>query len=515
MTGVEAIKSTLSHPALTVKARLGALVHSRKYYQVGSMSPPNNYLVHNSSINNLVRGVLTRVFYVKGKPKPMPPVGIYVERLRKFRSLMFNLLPSTTPVDYAGFLRYYKGRKLQVYTKAVESLLTSGVTRRDADIKAFVKAEFINSDDKPDPDPRIISPREPRYNVEVGRYLRPLEHQVYRAIADIYGEPTVAKGFNSAQLGEIIGAKWDKYTSPVAVGLDASRFDQHVSVQALKWEHSIYNGVFKDKHLATLLSWQLRNNVRGYCRDGSLKYKVDGCRMSGDVNTALGNCLLMCALVYAYAEHVGVKLSLINNGDDCVVIFEKQYLEQFCVGLDAWFLEMGFNMKVEPPVYEISQIEFCQTHPIWTPDGYIMVRNFPKSLAKDCLSLKQLGSRAMSKAWIDAVGQGGLSMSGGIPIMQEFYSAYIRNASQIDLESRRHFNSKRRHKNIEIEGGLSWLSGGMKRHYSHVHPRTRHSFYIAFGIQPDQQENIEAYYRNVEFGVRVGRDRPDLLPSWF
>jgi len=200
LTGVEATKSTLSHPALTVKPRLGAQVHVRKYYQIGSMSPPNRYLVHNSSLNNLERGVLTRVFYVKGKPKPVPSAGIYVERLRYFRNLMFKRLPRTTPVDYAGFLQYYKGRKLAVYTKAVESLLTSGITQRDAHIKAFVKAEFINSDDKPDPDPRIISPREPRYNVEVGRFLRPLEHHVYRAIADIYGEPTVAKGFNSAQL---------------------------------------------------------------------------------------------------------------------------------------------------------------------------------------------------------------------------------------------------------------------------------------------------------------------------
>jgi hypothetical protein len=239
--------------------------------------------------------------------------------------------------------------------------------------------------------------------------------------------------------------------------------------------------------------------------------------MSGDVNTALGNCLLMCALVHAYGKHVGVPLSLINNGDDCVVIFESHYLKQFCIGLDAWFLEMGFNMKVEAPVYHMSQIEFCQTHPIWTPNGVVMVRNFPKSLAKDCLSLKQLGSRAVSKAWIDAVGQGGLSMSAGVPVMQEFYSAYIRNANRIDLVRHNRFSrsANRRHKTVEIEGGLSWLSNGMKGHYSPIHPKTRYEFYLAFGILPDQQENIENYYRNIEFGIEVKRHRLDLLPQWF
>lgn len=71
-----------------------------------------------------------------------------------------------------------------------------------------------------------------------------------------------------------------------------------MSVQALKWEHSIYNAMFRSDELAELLGWQLTNKGFARTTDGLIKYEVKGCRMSGDMNTALGNCMIMCALVY-------------------------------------------------------------------------------------------------------------------------------------------------------------------------------------------------------------------------
>lgn len=518
MTGCEARATELHHAALTVTKFLGARRHVRRFFQVVGFSPPNNYLVHNSSINNLARGVLTRVFYVKGEPTPKPSVGVYAERLRYFRDGLLRRFSTTTPVSRQQFVEFYRGRKRTVYQNAVDSLSTSGIVPSDAHIKAFVKAEFINSDDKPDPDPRIISPRDPRYNVEVGRYLRPIEHHVYRAIGQIFGDVTVLKGFNAQQTGRIFAKKWAKYDYPVAVGLDASRFDQHVSVEALRWEHSVYNGIFRNnKELARLLSWQLKNKVKGYCMDGKLKYTVDGCRMSGDMNTAMGNCLIMCALVHCYARLRGVQVSLANNGDDCTVIMEQKSLPRFLSGLSEWFVEMGFNMKVEQPVYEIEGIEFCQTHPVFVDGNYIMVRNFPKAIAKDCLSLKQLQSQRTCKMWMDAVGQGGLSLCGGIPVYQEFYSSYIRAASTIS-DKRARQTAARRHRvaDVELTGGLAWLSKGMTRRYTPVSEETRYSFYLAFGTTPEQQIALEEVYSKANFTYLV-KDFGGLvhLPKWF
>lgn len=516
MTGVEATPTELTHPALTVSRRLGAMGHVRRFFQVVGFSLPNNYLVHNSSLNNLARGVLTRVLLVKGKPSPKPAMGIYSERLRVFRSMVLKRFSTTTPVDRQEFVEYYKGRRRTLYQRAADSLLSSSIRPRDALVKAFVKAEFINSDDKPDPDPRVISPRDPRYNVEVGRYLRPIEHRIYSVIESIFGEPTVLKGYNAQDIGRIFSAKWDKYRDPVAIGLDASRFDQHVSVEALKWEHSVYNGIYQSRELRKLLKWQLHNTVVGHCRDGKLKYRTDGCRMSGDMNTALGNCLIMCALVHCYLQTRGIRGSLANNGDDCTVIIERKDLVKFQQGLDEWFLEMGFSMKVEKPVYDIEGIEFCQTHPVFVAGSYIMVRNFPKSISKDCLSLKELNSAKVCRDWLDAVGQGGLSLTGGIPVYQDFYSSYIRIASGITVPKTRQ-SSKRRHRapDVELTGGLAWLSKNMNRHYQQISPETRHSFYLAFGVTPDEQLNLESFYRGVQWKhVERNFGRLQHLPRW-
>jgi len=519
MTGVEANPSTLVHPALTVSRRLGALPHVRKFFQVVGLSLPNNYLVHNSSLSNLARGVLTRVLMVKGKPTPKPLDGIFSSRLRYFRNLLIKRFNSTTPVSRQEFVEYYAGRKKTIYQQAVDSLAYRSIERKDATIRAFVKAEFINCDDKPDPDPRVISPRDPRYNVEVGRYLRPVEHRIYSGIARIFGDTTVLKGFNSQQTGKIFQDKWNSFRKPVAIGLDASRFDQHVSVDALRWEHSVYNSIYKSPELRKLLSWQLNNKVVGYCRDGKLKYTTEGCRMSGDMNTALGNCLIMCALVHCYLSSKGIKGSLANNGDDCTVILEQRDLLKFQDGLQEWFLEMGFSMKVEDPVYDLEGIEFCQTHPVFDGTGYIMVRNFPKSLSKDCLSLKQLDHPATCRMWLDAIGQGGLSLTGGIPVYQDFYSSLIKCATSVGVPpKKRQSNSKQRRRApvVELTNGMTWLSKNMDRHYnSDICARTRHSFYLAFGVTPEQQIALEGVYREVDWGYRIENfGRLVHLPRW-
>lgn len=85
--------------------------------------------------------------------------------------------------------------------------------------------------------------------------------------------------------------------------------------------------------------------------------------MSGDMNTALGNCLLMCCLIMCYMDAKSITYEYINNGDDAVIIVEDIHLH-LLADLPNWFSEMGFDMVVEPPVYSLEEIEFCQMHPV-------------------------------------------------------------------------------------------------------------------------------------------------------
>lgn len=478
--------------SLVVKIKRSPKCVERKLMVVPGGGTGVNFAVHNSSINNLRRGVLERVFYVKKNGKlvstPKPTQGIFQQRLGSFKEQLCRQFSGTAPISRDQFVDLYWGRRRKVYEVAAASLMEREVTRDDAAVKVFGKAEKTNLSAKPDPVMRIISPRDPRYNVELGRYLKPLEAPLYGAVKHIFGEVTIFKGLNALESGQTLFEKWSRIHNPVAVGLDASRFDQHVSLQALDWEHSLYTKIYRgDKELSKLLSWQRINKCRGYTNDGSLSYTVHGTRMSGDMNTALGNCLIMSAMVRAYCqEKLKGGFSLANNGDDCVVILQQDELNKFVSGLDGWFLEMGFNMKVEKPVYEFEEIEFCQTQPVWTPNGYLMVRNPYITLTKDLLSTKTYVGKGGYEKWVKAVGDCGLALTGGIPIVQNFYQALIRagGESNMSLNDSLH------------ETGMFRLAHGMSNQYHEPHSKTRYSFWRAFKIHPGWQRALEGRYNS-------------------
>lgn len=454
--------------------------------------------VHNNSLNNGCRALVERVFRSPngaGAYVPPPPCTADVNsRLKRFRTDLLRHVGVHRPIAREQFLLYYSGRRQQCYARAVASLEERQLTTADFGVKkAFVKAEKINFTAKPDPAPRVIQPRDPRYNVEVGVYLRPLEHSVYHGIAKVFGGPTVMKGYTAEGVAENLRQMWDQFSDPVAVGLDASRFDQHVRKEMLRWEHSVYTGCFRNVHSARL-RWLLKGQLvnKGYLQaaDGRIKYTVDGSRMSGDMNTALGNCLIMCALVHTLAAEKGVPIRLGNNGDDCVVIMERRDVKRFTAGLREWFLDFGFNMKVEDTVDRFERIEFCQAHPVWDGERWVMVRNYRTCLSKDaCCTVKDYGWGPDALRWLASVGECGLSMCGGIPVMQEYYSAYRRNGGIPRAIA------------CVDESGMAMLAKGMHREVREPTVAARISFFNAFGLLPSAQVEVEKMLRAITFSV--------------
>lgn len=348
--------------------------------------------VHNNNLANLRRALVERVFNVESngnlEPVAVPADGLYHNLLGKWHRRILRCVPWSPPDKWEKFPLRYLGRKRTIYQNAVSSLLVKPLARKDGYLSSFLKAEKINFSSKPDPAPRLIQPRLPRYNVIVGIYLKPLEPKIYHALELIHGSKVVTKGLTIDKTGQLMWEKWSKFAHPAAIGLDASRFDQHVSKQALEWEHSIYNSIFKSNELASALKWQINNIGFARTKDGCIKYRKIGSRMSGDMNTALGNCILMCVLVMAYMDAKCIKYEFVNNGDDVVIFIERKHL-QLLRDLPAWFTRMGFTMVVENPVFEFEQIEFCQMHPIHMGGSdYTMVRSYPVSIAKDLVCLE-------------------------------------------------------------------------------------------------------------------------------
>lgn len=476
--------------------------------RVCGVSPNIAIVPFNNDIDTLERAVKERVFFVKnidksspqkftGPPKPEP--GLFAARLEETRRLLRPFLPSTAPISHQQFVDGTPSRKRKCYQEALESINLDGLDlERDSSVSVFVKYEKTDRTTKADPVPRVISPRDPKFNIALGRYLKPIEEKIFKALGKLFGHPTVMKGMDTDKTAAVLKEKWDMFNKPVAIGLDASRFDQHVSLEALQFEHSIYEDCFySGKHrrkLRNILRCQEKNRCVGRTPDGALSYTIDGTRMSGDMNTSLGNCVLMCMMIKAYALHKQVDVQLANNGDDCVVFLEQRNLARFSDGLFQWFLEMGFNMAIEPPSYELEEIEFCQCRPVFDGSKYTMCRNPMTAIAKDSVYLKHSDQFITYKSWLHAVGTGGLALAGGMPVFNSFYELYRRSGSET-------WWSRRRGRNKKVgltDDVLPWFMRQVGMHgrrcSAEPTPEARASFYFAWGVTPDEQMALEKHY---------------------
>lgn len=491
-------ESTLSHPNLVVRRNMAGC-RERTLTIVQGVGPPDRTLrINDPDIGTLRCALLERMFYCKvdGKFEHPPVVELATvnQRLGRFRNRLVSCFGHTaTPVVPEEFVEMYKGRKRTVYMNALEEYYTTGLTRKHARCTAFVKCEKVN----PASAPRCIQPRSPVYNIALGVYLKPIEEEVYGAIKRVFKSDSyvVLKGLNVEQIAVHLRSKWDEFVDPVAIGLDATKFDMHVSRAMLQWEHSVYMRIFNSpKDLDRVLKMQLDNVGLAYCEDGELRYKVSGRRFSGDMNTALGNCMVMCGMVWSYARHRQVHIQLANNGDDCVVFLERRHLKKFETGFAEWFLELGFRMKVEEPVYVFEQIEFCQMHPVKARGTWLMCRNFERAREKDSMCLHPLPTSKALEAWLYAVGEGGLALTGGVPVFQSFYKLYMRSGKGRV--------SKLRDADY-MASGVQFLMRGLSSKEHPISAEARVSFFEAFDVTPDEQVALEKYYDSLEIFFEV------------
>jgi len=460
------------------------------------LSKPLAIIPFNHTFHCLQRAVCERVFFVKkeGEFVRPPQPRAFASVLLSTRASLLKLLPHIVPWTTQEFLDSCKGAKKKRYEEAAESFTVMDFCKADSNVEVFIKYEKTDRTTKQDPVPRVISPRSPRYNLKLGKYIKKLEPLLFKSLGKLFGDVTVIKGYNAYKAATILRKKWETFNNPVAVGLDASRFDQHVSREALEWEHSIYTSCFHGKHrekLGKLLKMQCVNRCVGYAKDGKLKYTIEGTRMSGDMNTSLGNCVLMCSMIKAYADYVGVNCRLANNGDDCVVFMEQKDLGKFSEPLYNWFLDMGFDMKIEKPVSVFEQVEFCQTHPIYDGNRWLMVRNVATAISKDSVFLQPYQSRKQVFNWLAAVGMGGLRLTGGLPIFQNFYKVFDR------------YGVPGRNPTAYMSWYTRHSLDNMDRDFSPVSAEARASFWEAYDITPDEQILEEKFYDNLRIDCKT------------
>jgi len=484
--------------------RIPTTYRRKYYYRFSGIGVDVRYGVHAHNLTNARRAVAERVMFVpdgagglKAPPRPADDKSfknmmLPFERAFRERVTCDSSFP-IPPLRYDQFVDSYHGAKKKRYQEAVDSLVRDPIVRRDAHVNSFVKVEKINFTAKPDPCPRLIQPRTFRFGAALGRHIKHVEKPLFSKIADVFGGSTVLKGMDCIAVAHNLEQMWNRFDNPVAVGLDASRFDQHCSKSALKWEHSIWELLCTDKHeLRQLLAMQLENVGRVYTEDGIIKYRTDGCRMSGDMNTSSGNCLLMCAMVYSFCKSVGLEeFRLANNGDDCVLVLDKRDLFRLAT-LQKWFTRAGYTMKVEEPVTEFERIVFCQTQPVFDGLGYRMVRDPRVSMSKDLTSTLNCKERHVRERWMAAMRCGGQALTNGIPILGHFYRMYP--DSKLRVSSRDTITAS------ISETGMWMMIPKVTQQVRDITARSRYSFWLAFGITPDNQLLLERRFELINLG---------------
>lgn len=437
------------------------------------------------------------------KVPQMTPAG-YKMGQRVVRHLSQLQLPLE---DEETFLSRYSGAKRKRYAQALDENRVLGTPPWMGKITMFVKNESLDPRKKTNPDPRAIQFRDANYAAELASYLKPIEHLIYntRLYGKNYGVGRViGKGLNMGQRAKLIERKFNNLPNCVVVSIDAKRFDLHVNEQLLNLEHAYYLKFNNDPRFRELLRMQLVNKAR--TRSG-LRYTVKGGRMSGDMNTGLGNCVISLIMFKALVQKLQLPMDLLVDGDDALLFISRENLEKLESIIVPHYLEFGMEMAVEEVAYEMEQINWCQTRPVLVQGKWIMIRDPRRTLANVLVSKKWQPHR--QRDYMSAIALCEMSLNRGVPVLQTMSQALWRNGSgtpNILDEERKEAVFGR------VLNFHSWeqlVKRGMDSQV--VSMETRLSFERAFGITVQEQISWEQYLDQWQCGFGL----PEIVDDYW
>jgi hypothetical protein len=360
--------------------------------------------------------------------------------------------------------------KRKIFALAAESLEWKPLTAKDAKVKMFVKFEKGPQSKLLKKSPRLIQYRNTRFTLELARYLAPVEELLYPRLR-LHGTKCFAKAQNTVQRAEEIVAAHGAERRYVM--LDHSSWDGHVTLDMLKREHRYYLWLYRgDPYLAKLLQWQLTNKVGGL----GVRFKVQGGRMSGDFNTALGNSIGNFMVLYAWSQLRGLsdapEFHLCCDGDDSWMTIPAGVP----LPTPKEFEQLGFTTKIEGQGCCPEDVEFCQMRPVQLSVGqWRMVRNPVRVFSRLPYSIQQYSGAAWP-AYARGVGLCEKAMGSGQPIFQ----ALADRIDRVFGEGRKLFDRDMIHR-IRAEKCSITTDWSV----------ARSSFWQAWGISPAEQEEME------------------------
>lgn len=391
----------------------------RRHERVLKMLVPpgasQQFAVHHGCICNEIASIYGRVRMSVPRPQRLA--------LLRLRILVGKLAGRQVlrELSREDVLTKFVGSRRKRYSRAADLLDARGWSDQYARVSMFVKVEKFDPTSKDNPIPRAIQFRGYMCGLELARYLKPYEHRFYNTIPQTTVTRTrvMGKGLSGGARARLFMDKWSAFKHPWVVALDAIKFDAHVNTGLLSVEHMYYKLINRDPFFAHLLHLQTFNKCRS---QNGYKYTVRGGRMSGDMNTALGNCLLMYIMLLDAMRGVE-KWDCLIDGDDCLLFTEGP---PDCSAIKREFLNYGMELKLESPSDDYHDIVWCQSKLVEISGLHRWVLNPIRVLNKGLGNTKYMSTTKEIKAYAGSVGVGYFAMFHGVPILQEYSLALIR-----------------------------------------------------------------------------------------
>ena len=386
--------------------------------------------------------------------------------------------------------------KKALYLQAYESLLLEPISRRDARIHCFVKADKCDIlGDNPEKliKPRMISKRTPRYTLKLSRYAQPLEKCVARVKSPITGTRYSVKGLDQYQRGDLLVLKMSYFHDVVVVGVDASSYDTSFSPKHKAALDTVYS-VYDDRELAQMLDWRMSNKVT---TDYGVSFTLAGQIQSGDRDTALYGSIGMISHVRAAMAPLMREYDVMNDGDDCLIIFSKSaipqgyqlFLEQLKNNLAEQNISASPELQYTPESPYVENLDFCRSHFVeYAPGKIRSVPRVRRAMARLGSSHFAYRSGDWRKRLTSAI-IGDLYVFSGMPVIQPAV-----------LKIQELFGKGKVDKMLSFSYKAKLLAKNRRPAAAPITPLTRASFAIAFNMPVGEQLFIERQIANWKVG---------------
>lgn len=397
------------------------------------------------------------------------------------------------------------GRRRKRFFEGAVRYANNGVGYQDSRITEMQKLEFYEESKLETKEDRGIQYRSVQYNVALAQHL----HQIEERLIGLHhlGYHPIAKGLTPAQRCHRLFDFADEFDDPVFLCMDHSRFDAHINSQLLQLEHSVYLWCRKNHpELRKLLRWQRRNV--GVSK-GGIKYRIKAKRMSGDINTGLGNSLLNLSMILAWLEFIKVaKSRVMLDGDDSVVVMEwRDFSALPNSSVETFMLKLGMETEVEW-TKDIWRVEFCQSRPVILPtkDGGfhpVFVRNPMKVVTTMGRTAESRDDRTLQLVMRSSA-LSELAVAPGAPVTNALAKRVMRYFGEGRIQ--------RTTKQIYKEQAYGFnIEDVVIDEVPEPDNLARHTFWLAWDIEPTLQEMMEN--EDIHFCIKAQKDPRLRVPN--